>query len=315
MTTPNELGRVVVFGGSGFLGRAIVQCLTTKGVRVRVAVRHPDKALAADISQKADSVEAVYADVRDETSIALAMSDCQAAVNAVGLYVESGAETFEAVHELGALNVAHQAAEHALERLVHLSGIGADLYSKSSYVRSRAKGELLVSDVFPRATILRPSAIFAPDDKFLNTLADIGRVAPVIPLFGSGATQLQPVYVVDVAEAVAKALTRDEAPGRTYELGGAHSYTYRALLELVLASAGRRRVLLPVPFAVWDLLALMASILPRPPITAAQVILMKHDNVVSPDAHTLQDLGIDPTALEDVLPQYLFAGGSSAKPA
>lgn len=298
MTAQSQLGRVTVFGGSGFLGREIVERLLAEGVTVRVAVRHPGRA--------ASGGRPVYADLRDETSVALAVEGSEAVVNAVGLYVEKGAETFEAVHELGALNLAHQAAAQGVDRLVHVSGIGADLRSESRYVRARAKGELLVADVFPRATILRPGVLFGPEDSFLNALAGIASRTPLLPLFGRGQTRLQPVYVGDVAEAVRRALTQPEAAGKTYELGGPEVYSYRALVELVLARSGRRRLLLPLPFPVWQALAVLASMLPAPPLTRAQVTLMKQDNLVAEDALSLADLGIEATALEDVLSDYPF---------
>lgn len=307
MPVRSDVTRVAVFGGTGFLGRRIVARLADAGLGVRVAARHPEGAAqAADV---AGAGEPVYADVRDETSVALALDGCDGAVNAVGLYVEHGAESFEAVHELGAMNVAHQCAVRGIGRLVHVSGIGADVYAKSHYVRARAKGELMVRDTCAAATILRPSVLFATDDRFVNALADIARITPVLPLFGRGETRLQPVHADDVAAAVVAALRHPEAPGETYELGGPDVFTYRGLIEGILRRAGRRRVLLPVPFAIWDLLAAIASLLPRPPLTAAQVELMKRDNVVADDARSFAELGIDPIPLGEILPAYEFAAG------
>jgi uncharacterized protein YbjT (DUF2867 family) len=306
MMTDARAGCVTVFGGSGFLGTEIVARLIAEGVPVRAATRHPDDAAFAGRFGSAGNLQAVHADVRDETSVALAVEGSDAVVNAVGLYVESGAATFESVHELGAYNVAHQCAVLGVDRLVHVSGIGADLSSESSYVRARAKGELTVTDVFPRSTILRPSVIFGPDDNFLNALAAIARRTPVLPLFGRGGTRLQPVYVGDVAEAARKALRDADAPGQVYELGGPEILTYRALLERVLTRIDRRCLLVPVPFPVWDLLAVLGSGLARPPVTPAQVTLMKRDNVVGGTARTLEDLGVDATGLDAILPRYAF---------
>ena len=304
MAAKPDISSVTVFGGSGFLGSEIVTQLATAGVSTRVAVRNPD---VCPVPQStATDITAVYADVRDERTVAQALEGSDAAVNAVGLYVEHGAESFVQVHEQGALNVARQCAEKGVRRLVHVSGIGADLNSPSAYVRARAKGELFVTETFPRATILRPSVIFGPRDKFLNTFAKIARSTPVLPLFGRGATRLQPVYVKDVAGAVLGALSANDAEGRTYEIGGPRSYSYRELVTLVLDQAHMRRLLLPVPFGVWDVLAAAASVLPRPPLTAAQVTLMKQDNVVAEGASSLETLNIAPTALEDVLPGYRF---------
>ena len=304
MAAKPDISSVTVFGGSGFLGSEIVTQLATAGVSTKVAVRNPD--LCPMPQSTAADIAAVYADVRDERTVAQALEGSDAAVNAVGLYVEHGPESFEHVHEQGAFNVARQCAETGVRRLVHVSGIGADLASPSAYVRARAKGELLVTETFPKATILRPSVIFGPHDKFLNTFAKIARSTPVLPLFGRGATRLQPVYVKDVAGAVLGALNANNAEGRTYELGGPRSYSYRELVKLVLEQANMRRLLLPVPFGVWDVLAAAASVLPRPPLTAAQVILMKQDNVVAEGTSSLETLNIVPTALEDVLPGYRF---------
>lgn len=306
MAADSHPGCVTVFGGSGFLGRAIVKRLLTEGITVRLAARHPDNAAIDRRPDRGGDLQPVYADLRDETSVAQAVEGADAVVNSVGLYVERGAETFEAVHERGALNVAHQAATLGVDRLVHISGIGADLNSESRYVRARAKGELLVMDVFAHATILRPSVLFGPADSFLNALADIVSRTPVLPLFGRGDTSLQPVYVGDVAEAALRALTHPEAPGKTYELGGPDIYSYRALIELVLERTRRRRLLLPLPFSLWRFLALLASLLPAPPLTSAQVALMRQDNLVAEGALSFDDLGIEATALDAILPDYAF---------
>ena len=306
MAADSHPGCVTVFGGSGFLGREIVKRLLAEGITVRLAARRPDRAAIDEEPDRGGVLQPVYADLRDATSVALALEGAEAAVNAVGLYVETGAETLEAVHELGASNVARQAATLGLDRLVHISGIGADPRSESRYVRVRAEGERRVTEAFPQATVLRPSVLFGPQDSFVNALAGIARRTPLLPLFGRGRTKLQPVYLGDVAEAALGALAHPDAPGRTYELGGPRVYSYRALVTLVLERAGRRRLLLPVPFPVWLALAVLASFLPAPPLTRAQVVLMKQDNVVAEDALTLGDLGIEATALEAVLPDYAF---------
>ena len=246
---------VTVFGGTGFLGRTIVRRLVADKRPVRVATRHPTV-------DQTDGVEQVRADIRDEAAVAAAVAGAQAAVNAVALYVERGEDTFDAVHVKGALNLAQQARRHGLSALVHLSGIGVDTTSSSPYIRARAEGERQVRQAFDRATILRPSVLFGPDDAFLSTLDSLTRLLPVIPLFGTGTTRLQPVHVEDVAQAVVRSLAQARAVGMTYELGGAETYTYRALLAQVLRHRGRRRILLPVPFALWDGLARGMSILP-----------------------------------------------------
>jgi NADH dehydrogenase len=299
---------ITVFGGSGFLGRRIVERLAADGALVQVAVRHPERAAFLTRFGRPGQITAVQADVWDEATVAPALAKADAVVNTVGHYVERGDASFEAIHGRGARHVAEAAATAGVQRLVHISGIGADPASDSPYVRARAIGERLVREAFPAATILRPSVMFGPND-FLERLAGIARVMPAIPLFGSGEVKLQPVYVNDVAAAVAKALTTPEAAGQLYELGGPRAYTYEALVRLVLDQTGRRRLLLPVPYAVWHALAAMTAPLPRRPISRDQVKLMQKDNVVSPGALTFADLGITPTALEAIAPGYLGRTG------
>lgn len=302
MPANGKIRRVAVFGGSGFLGSEIASLLSAEGVSTRIAVRHPERVTLQ--AGENGTVETVYADVRDETSVELALKDCDAAINAVGLYVEQGAKTFEAVHELGALNLAHQCTTHKLKRLIHVSGIGAEMNSPSAYVRARAKGELLVQDVFAAATILRPSVLFGPQDKFINTFARMIRLCPALPLFGAGETKLQPVYVGDVARAVSNALKIPDSKGRIYELGGPAVFTYRQLMELVIAHMGKKRLLMPVPFVCWEALAGVLSILPTPPLTHDQIALVRQDNVVAKQALSLADLNVRPTKIEEILPKY-----------
>jgi NADH dehydrogenase len=296
---------VTVFGGSGFLGRAIVKQLAADGADVRVAVRHPQRASFLADLDAAGTLAVVQADVWDAASAAAAMIGASAVVNTVGHYVERGRATFEAIHGQGALNVARAAAAAGAERLVHVSGIGADPVSESPYVRARAAGERLVREAFADATVIRPSVMFGPEDAFFNQLAGIVRLMPVLPLFGRGDVRLQPVYVGDVAQAVARALTLEAARGKTYELGGPRAYRYKALLELLLRQIGRKRPLLPVPYAAWDVLATLMAPLPKRPISRDQVVLMKRDNVVGPHALSFAALGITPRSVEEILPTYL----------
>jgi uncharacterized protein YbjT (DUF2867 family) len=306
--------RVTVFGGSGFLGRQIVKRLADEGAEVRVAVRHPERVSSRlEPAGKAGQITAIYADVWNESSVRPALEGSDAVVNTVGHYVERGKATFEAIHGQGAMHVARAAALAGVRRLVHISGIGADPASVSVYVRARAIGERLVSERFPEATILRPSVLFGPDDAFFNRLAALARVMPVVPLFGSGDTRLQPVYVGDVAEAVARALIAPLAKGQVYELGGPRVCTYKDLVQLVLAQIDSKRLLMPVPFPVWELLASLVAPLAKRPISRDQVILMKQDNVVGRQAATFADLGIAPTSIEEILPTYL--GRRPAEPA
>ena len=303
--------RVTVFGGSGFLGRQIVKCLAAEGTYVRVAVRHPERASLLKGFARDSQIELVRADVWDESTVARAVKNSTSVINTVGHYMEKSGATFDAIHGQGAHNVARQAGNAGVERLIHISGVGADPASDSPYVRARGIGEDLVKGAFEGVTILRPSVIFGPDDSFFNTLAGLARQMPVLPLFGTGRTKLQPVFVGNVAEACVRVLADPSTQGKLYELGGPRIYTYKALMNLVLEHVGKRRALVPVPFFVWDTLAAVLSVLANPPLTRDQVKLMKSDNVVGETALTLEDLGIDPTPVEEVLPTYIYC---STKP-
>ena len=300
-----ESQRVTVFGGSGFLGRRIVMRLAEAGHAVRVAVRRPDRASFLQRLGRDGQIELVRADVWDEATVAEAVERAAAVINTVGHYVEKGGATFDRVHGQGALHVARQAKQAGARRLVHISGLGADPESPSPYVRARGIGDTLVREAFDGATILRPSVIFGPNDSFLNTFARIARRSPVMPLFGRGDTRLQPVFVGDVAEACARVLADPATRGTIYELGGPRVYAYRELVRLVLERIGARTVTVPVPFLVWDMLAAAMTVLPNRPLTRDQVILMKSDNVVGDRASTLEDLGIRPASIEEVMPTYI----------
>jgi uncharacterized protein YbjT (DUF2867 family) len=304
-------GRIVtVLGGTGFLGRRVVRHLLDHGFMVRAASRHAGRVAELFPSDGAGP-EPVAVEVHEEASVAAALASAQGVVNAVSLYVERGGrETFRAVHVEAAARVARLARQAGIGRLVHLSGIGADAAAASAYVRARGEGEVAVRQAFPEATILRPSVMFGPDDRFLTTLARLVRTLPAVPLFGRGGTRLQPVHVEDVAEAVARILAEPGAARPCHEFGGPRIYTYAALLRAVADGVGARRPwLVPVPFALWQALAGLAERLPGAPLTRDQVALMRRDNLASAELPGLPELGIAPTPIEDILPA-IAAGGS-----
>ena len=239
---------VVVFGGSGFLGRRLVHRLTAEGMTVRVAVRHPDPARVELRSIGLDRVTVVPAYVRDQASVAAAIAGADAVVNAVSAYVEKAGVTFEAVHVQGAETLAQEAVAAGVARLVLVSGVGADPDSSSPYIRARGRGERVVQQTFPEATIVRPGAMFGPGDALFGTLAELARVLPVLPLIGGGYTRLQPVFVEDVAEAITNILSDPGTVGQTYELAGPRVYTLRELVNMTLQLMGKRRLLVAVPF-------------------------------------------------------------------
>jgi NADH dehydrogenase len=292
---------IAVFGGSGFIGREIVRRLAAQGTEVRVAVRRPER--VADEDYGAGKIVAIGADVWRPETIEPAVAGCGTVVNTVGHYVAQGAKTFEAIHGKGAGDVARYSSQAGVQQLVHISGLGTDADSESPYVRARASGESQVRSAFPGATILRPSVVFGPGDAFFNRLASVA--APLVPLFGRGETRLQPVYVGDVAEAVARALETPAVAGQVVELGGPRVYPYKTLVQMVLDQLGRRGAVIPVPFAVWRVLAQLLSVLPNPPLSPDQVTLMKQDNVVGDGALTFAALGIEPKSVEDILPTYV----------
>lgn len=294
-----NLSTVTVFGGTGFLGHETVQALTNSGWHVRIAARR-----AREIGPNEPHVESVEADIRDRESIARALEGSEAVVNAVSLYTESRRLRFEDIHVDGARLIGEEASKAQVSRLVHISGIGVDTRHPSKYIRARARGEQAVRQAFPGTTVLRPSVLFGPGDDFIATLDSITRL-PVIPLFGTGRTLLQPVYAGDVARAVVTCLRRPDTVGQLYELGGAARYSYREIVEKVLSRRGRKRPLLPLPFALWHALALTAEILPNPPLTRDQVLLMQSDNAVAEQAAGFGELGIQARSLDALLADAL----------
>ncbi|MGH8703634.1 MAG: complex I NDUFA9 subunit family protein [Burkholderiales bacterium] len=299
------MATVSVFGGTGFLGRRLVRRLAAEGATVRVAVRDSDRARAALGAAGLDGVAVFRADVRDRTSVAAAVAGVDAVVNAVSAYVEKGDVTFEAVHERGAATVAREAATAGVARLVLISGIGADPESASPYIRARGRGELVVHQAFPGATIVRPSAMFGPGDALFGTLAAIVRLLPVVPLIGGGRTRLQPVDAEDVAEAIVRMLADRATAGRTYEFAGPGVYTLRELVSFVQRLIGRPPLVVPVPFAVAEVLAQLFELLPSPPLTTSQVDLLKADNLPSGVLPGFRELGIEPKAVEEIVPTYV----------
>ncbi len=296
---------VTVFGGSGFVGRHAVAHLARDGWQVRVAVRRPDEALFLKPAGVVGQITPVAANIRDQASVERAVAGADAIVNLVAILHESGRQRFKALQAEGAARLAEAARRAGARQFVQVSAIGADAASDSAYARTKAAGEQAVLRAFPQAVILRPSIIFGPEDGFFNRFAAMAMTSPFLPLIGGGKTRFQPVYVGDVAAAVAAALTLPAAQGKTYELAGPRIYTFRQLLEIMLAEIGRKRLLLPIPFAVAGLMGAVMQCLPMPQLTLDQVRLLKRDNVAAPGALGLADLGIRANGLEPILPTYL----------
>jgi NADH dehydrogenase len=300
---------VTVFGGSGFIGRHVVRALAKRGYRIRVAVRRPDLAGFLQPLGRVGQIHAVQANLRHPPSVEAATRDSDAVVNLVGILFERGRQRFDGVHARGAETVALAAAAFGAT-LVHGSALGADENAPSLYARSKAMGEKLVLAAMPAATIMRPSIVFGPEDSFFNRFASIARFSPVLPLIGGGKTRFQPVFVGDVARAVADAVDEKTRPGTIYELGGPEVRSFKELMEFMLRVIERRRLLVPIPFPLASLQASFLALLPKPLLTPDQVELLKRDNVVSGQAkhegRTLPDLGIEPVSMEVEVPSYLW---------
>ena len=297
--------RTAVLGGSGFIGRYVVQRLAARGDVIAVGCRRAEGAKFLMPQGNVGQIAALNLAIDDERVLPAFLARNAALVNCVGILSESGPQSFERVHHTGPARLARLAREAGIERFVHISAIGADPRSPSAYARTKAAGEAAVRDAFPTVTVLRPSVVFGPEDQFFNRFAAMAMISPALPLIGRGETRFQPVYVGDVAAAVLKCLDDPATAGRTYELGGPKIYSFRELVELLLSELRRKRVLVNLPFGLAAFQARLMSMLPNPPLTADQVELLKRDNIVSSGAMTLAELGIEPTAVEGILPTYL----------
>ncbi len=307
---------ITIFGGSGFLGRHVVQTLARQQYRLRIAVRRPDLAGHLQPLGRVGQIHAVQANLRNRASVAAAVRGSDVVINLVGILFESGRQSFESVQARGAETVALAAAAQDA-RMIHVSAIGADANSMAAYGRSKAEGERLVLAARPAATIFRPSIVFGPNDDFFNRFAGLARLSPVLPLIGGGHTRFQPVFAGDVADAIAKAVADDTRPGAVYELGGPEIFTFKELMEFVLATIERRRVLAPLPFglakaqaSLFEVFSRISGGFVRPALTRDQVELLKYDNVVSDAARhegrTLEGLAIAARSVPAIVPSYLW---------
>lgn len=312
MTLRDEM--ITVFGASGFIGRYVVRALAKAGYRVRAATRRPHLAHELKPMGVVGQVQLVQANLRNPDSVACAVEGADGVINLVGILFEGGRQSFDSLQSEGAKLVAEKAAEAGIEHFVQISAIGADADSKSKYARTKALGEQAVRAAIPGATVLRPSIVFGTEDQFFNKFADMARFAPALPLIGGGKTKFQPVWCADVAAAAVAALESDAARGKTYELGGPEVYTFKEVMEFILTTIRRKRILVPLPFPVASLMGLggeISGMLPfvEPFLTRDQVKLLQQDNIVGisgEEVGTLADLGIEPETVEAVVPEYLY---------
>jgi NADH dehydrogenase len=301
-----KIKQVTVFGGSGFIGRAMVRALAQRGLLVRVACRRIELAEPVKTAGDVGQITLMRANLRVPQSVAAAIAGSEAVINAAGIPFQRGRQRYQAVHVGGARAIADAARAAGVERLVHLSGIGADQRSsKNRYIRSKVEAEDAVVAGFETATILRPSVVFGPDDVMFNRMARIASLAPFVPVVGNGMAKVQPVFVGDVARAAVAVLERPDTARSVFELGGPRIYTYREIAALTLREIDRSKPIIGMPAALMKIAGFFAEFLPVPPLTYDQVDLLTHDNVVRPGANSLATLGIVPTAAEVILPTYL----------
>ena len=314
-------GLVTVFGGSGFIGAQVVRALAKRGLRVRIAVRRPNVSYRMRTLGEVGQIELVQANLRNPASIGRALDGAEACVNLVGILFESGRQGFQTIQARGAEEAAKAAAQRGITRFVQMSALGADADSGSRYARTKAMGEAAVRAAIPSAVVVRPSVVFGADDSLFNRFAALASLLPVLPLPGGGGTKFAPVFVGDVAAAIANAVIDTAAQGKTFELGGPKVYTYREMMELTLAEIHKSRALLPLPWGAASLIGALAEIPTKlvgipPVLTSDQVVLLRSDNVPSSDG--LAALGVaSPTAVEGILPTYLYRyrkGGQFAEP-
>lgn len=301
-----KIRQVTVFGGSGFIGRAIVRALAREGVLVRVACRRIELAESLKTAGDVGQITVMRTNLRAPQSVAHAIEGSQAVINAAGIPFQRGRQRYQTVHVAGARAIAEAARAAGVQRLVHVSGIGADQRgSKNRYVRSKVEAEQAIVAGYETATILRLSVVFGPDDVMFNRMAKIAALAPFVPVVGNGLAKVQPVFVGDVAAAAVAVLKRPETARSVFELGGPRIYTYREIAALTLREIARNKPIVGVPAGLMKIAGFFAEFLPVPPLTYDQVDLLTHDNIVRPGANTLASLGIEPTATEAILPTYL----------
>jgi NADH dehydrogenase len=295
---------ITVIGGTGFLGRYVVRELARQGYRLRVVARHAEDGLELKTAGNLGQIAVVSGNLAQIDSIRPHLEGAFAVVNLVGLLFERGRQKFSALHAQGPEKLAQAAKAEDVAHFVQMSALGVDR-ANAQYARTKMLGEKAVRAAFPEAVILRPGVVFGPEDRFFNQFAQMAMAARALPLIGGGKTKFQPVYAGDVAQAVRAAIENPACAGKTYELGGPEAYTFRQILEYILKVTGRKACLIPLPFPLAAIGGAFAEFLPRPPLTRDQVRLLHYDNVVAPDAQGFRELGIQPTAVEMLVPDYL----------
>ena len=302
---------MTVIGGSGFVGRHLVQALAKRGYRIRPAMRRPDLAGHLQPLGSVGQIMPVQANVRYPDSVIAACQGADIVINLTGILSNAGSQTFDAIHVFGADASAKAAKQAGAETFIQMSAIGADAGSISDYARTKAEGEARAKASFPGAIIVRPSVVFGPEDDLFNRFASLARIAPALPLIGGGETLFQPVFAGDVADGMSELAGQTGShAGKTFEFGGPEQMSLKQIMEFTLETTARKRILAPLPFGIAKMLASVLGLLPKPLLTMDQVELLKSDNVVSEAAktenRTLEGLGISPQGIESIVPSYLY---------
>ncbi|MEM9468537.1 MAG: complex I NDUFA9 subunit family protein [Pseudomonadota bacterium] len=299
---------ICLFGGSGFIGRRICQELAAQGHSIRIATRDPKNAQSIDAHGSVDKINIVECEY-DEVSIQQAIQGCDIVINLVGILYEKGQNTFQRIHTDLPEKIAKACKTQKIKTFIHLSALGIDI-SESQYAASKLSGEKALLKEFPKAVILRPSIVFGSDDNFFNMFADLSKLLPALPLIGGGKTKFQPVYVGDIADAITNIISQkdvqlSDVEGQVFELGGPDVESFKQLFDRLLEETNRRRFLMPLPFPVAKIQAMVMSLAPKPLLTPDQVASLKSDNIVSKSSKTLNNLGVAPTSMDKILPTYL----------
>lgn len=296
---------ITILGGTGFLGRYVVQQLAQAGYRLRIICRTPNEASELYAAGHVGQIAIIGGNINKPESYSYALNGSYAVINLVGILFEGGKQKFSSIHSVGAEKLAAAAQAAGVKRFIHISALGVEHEHGSSYARSKILGERAVLSAFPSATILRPSVMFGAEDNFFNKFARMTNISLALPLIAGGKTLFQPVYVADVAKAIEVCLNKDESKGQIYELGGVRNYSFKQILEYILKLIGKKRFLVPIPFGLASFLGKIMELLPTPPLTCDQVKLLKYNNVVNHSAKNFSHLGITPTAVETIVPEYL----------
>ena len=295
---------VAVLGGSGFLGRYIVQEFARSGALIRVGCRHPEEALFLKTQGEVGQIQLQACNIRDDESVKSFVENADIVINLVGIMYQTGQQTFTKVHAAGAERVARLAKQAGVRQLIHISALGVASDSDSYYSQTKGLAEQLVRQQFPEAVMIKPSLVFGPEDKFFNRFGEMAMYSPILPIFGGGNTRYQPVYVKDVAEAVFQ-VAEQEIKGQAFELGGPEVFTYKEMMQLILAETGRKCLMVPTPVFLGKMVGVFAQMLPKPPLTVDQMKLLSKDNIVQDGAKKLGDLGVAPHSLREILPTYI----------